>query len=65
MIIYKREILCWLSSAICERRVESVDHLLLHCKVAGSVGFGLVKEIWRLVPLCVMWCIWREKCMDI
>jgi len=25
------------------------------------LGCGLVKEVWRLVPLCLRWCLWREK----
>jgi hypothetical protein len=24
-------------------------------------GYGPAKEVWRLVPLCLMWCIWRER----
>jgi len=27
----------------------------------ASVGYGPAKEAWRLVPLCLMWCIWRER----
>ena len=27
----------------------------------GSIRCSLVKEIWRLVPLCVTWCIWHER----
>jgi hypothetical protein len=27
----------------------------------ASVGYGLAKEVWRLVPLCLMWCIWQER----
>jgi len=26
-----------------------------------SFGYGPTKEVWRLVPLCLMWCIWREQ----
>jgi hypothetical protein len=26
-----------------------------------SVGFGRAKEAWRLAPLCLLWCIWRER----
>jgi len=22
--------------------------------------YGPAKEVWRLVPLCLMWCIWWE-----
>jgi hypothetical protein len=74
---------------MCKKSEESIEHLLLHCKVARdlwryiltlfgvewimprkvlelltswgtSFGYGPVNEIWRLVPLCLMWCIWRE-----
>jgi hypothetical protein len=24
-------------------------------------GCGLVKEVWRLVSLCLMWYLWRER----
>jgi len=27
----------------------------------ASFGYGPAKEVWRLVPLCLMWCIWREQ----
>jgi hypothetical protein len=27
----------------------------------ASFGYGPAKEVWRLVPLCLMWCIWRER----
>jgi hypothetical protein len=27
----------------------------------ASFMYGPVKEVWRLVPLCLMWCIWREQ----
>jgi hypothetical protein len=75
---------CWL----CELDGESVDHLLLHCRLANAlwnvifsqfglcwVMLGLVRElfacwwtggrsrsvvVWKMVPLCLMWCIWRE-----
>ena len=27
----------------------------------GAVGGGgPAKEVWRVVPLCIMWCIWLE-----
>jgi hypothetical protein len=26
----------------------------------GHVGHGIIVEVWRLAPLCLMWCIWRE-----
>jgi hypothetical protein len=76
---------CWL----CESDEESVDHLLLHCKVATAlwntifsmIGVswvmpGSVRElfaywwpggcsrsavVWKMVPLCLMWCVWRER----
>jgi hypothetical protein len=69
---------------MCKKSGQSIDHLLLHCEVAGalwnymyflfgielvmprrvldfwtgwggSFGGGLVKEIWRLVPLSNPW----------
>jgi hypothetical protein len=27
----------------------------------ASFGYGPTKEVWLLVPLCLMWCIWRER----
>jgi len=27
----------------------------------ASVGYGLSKEAWWLAPLCLLWCIWRER----
>jgi hypothetical protein len=27
----------------------------------GQVGCGIVTEIWRLAPLCLMWCLWSER----
>jgi hypothetical protein len=24
-------------------------------------GYGPAKEVWRLVSMCLMWCIWRER----
>jgi hypothetical protein len=27
----------------------------------ASVGYGHDKEAWRLAPLCLLWCIWRER----
>jgi hypothetical protein len=26
-----------------------------------AIGCGHVKEAWRLAPLCLLWCIWRER----
>ena len=68
---------------------ETVDHLLLHCPVAGVLwswifqafgvhwvlfgkvadllfslwnGLGLhSSDIWKIVPLCLMWTIWMER----
>ncbi len=77
---------------MCTQSGESVDHLLLHCRLAGELWsmvfalFGVqwvmprsVLELftgwygfagrdrcsvaWRIVPHCVIWCIWRgRKC---
>jgi hypothetical protein len=27
----------------------------------ASFGYGPAKEVWRLVPLCLMWCLWWER----
>jgi hypothetical protein len=27
----------------------------------ASVRYGRAKEAWRLAPLCLLWCIWREQ----
>jgi hypothetical protein len=27
----------------------------------ASLGYGPAKEVWQLVLLCLMWCIWREQ----
>jgi len=26
-----------------------------------AIGCGRAKEAWRLAPLCLLWCIWRER----
>jgi hypothetical protein len=74
---------------LCKSDGESVDHLLLHCRVTNAFWnaifsrFGLcwvmprsVRElfacwwtggrtrsamVWKMIPLCLMWCIWRER----
>jgi hypothetical protein len=27
----------------------------------GQLGNRLALHIWRMIPLCVMWCLWRER----
>jgi hypothetical protein len=27
----------------------------------GQRGICTVIQIWRMAPLCVMWCLWRER----
>jgi len=27
----------------------------------ASFGCGLAMDVWRLVTLCLMWCLWREQ----
>jgi hypothetical protein len=27
----------------------------------ASFGYGPANEVWQLLPLCLMWCIWRER----
>jgi hypothetical protein len=26
----------------------------------AAIGYSHAKEVWRLAPLCLLWCIWRE-----
>jgi hypothetical protein len=27
----------------------------------AAIGCSHAKEAWRLAPLCLLWCIWREQ----
>jgi hypothetical protein len=27
----------------------------------AAIRYGRAKEAWRLAPLCLLWCIWRER----
>jgi hypothetical protein len=27
----------------------------------AAIGYDRTKEAWRLAPLCLLWCIWRER----
>jgi hypothetical protein len=27
----------------------------------AAIGCGRAKEAWQLAPLCLLWCIWRER----
>jgi hypothetical protein len=27
----------------------------------ATIGSRHAKEAWRLAPLCLLWCIWRER----
>jgi hypothetical protein len=36
-----------------------VMELLISCE--ASFGYGSNKKVWRLVPSCIMWCIWWER----
>jgi hypothetical protein len=69
MVVVNR---CWL----CETEGELVDHILLHCVAASGLWnaffarFGLCwwtggrsrsAVIWKMVPHCIIWCIWRER----
>jgi hypothetical protein len=27
----------------------------------GQAGHGTIMEVWRLAPLCLMWCLWRNR----
>jgi hypothetical protein len=26
-----------------------------------QVGRGIVMKVWRLAPLCLIWCLWQER----
>jgi len=38
---------------------QRVRYLLMSWR--GQLGYLNVLELWRLTPLCLMWCIWRER----
>ncbi|KAG7970882.1 hypothetical protein I3843_07G107800 [Carya illinoinensis] len=75
---------------MCRKRGESVNHLLIHCKVARRLlnevlgrmdlvwampetvvgvlaswknmrGNQQIKAVWKMIPICIMWCLWRER----
>ena len=27
----------------------------------GQLGNRLALHVWRLIPLCMMWCLWQER----
>jgi len=27
----------------------------------AAIVYGSAEEAWRLAPLCLLWCIWRER----
>ena len=33
----------------------------LVCLLESCGGRDLAKAIWRMAPVCVIWCIWRER----
>uniref|UniRef100_A0A2N9HQK9 Reverse transcriptase zinc-binding domain-containing protein n=1 Tax=Fagus sylvatica TaxID=28930 RepID=A0A2N9HQK9_FAGSY len=86
----RRRILILDWCCMCQSDGESVNHLLLHCRVAqelwnmilnmfgvswvmprdvvdllscwsGNVGKGDAGVIWRVIPHCLMWCLWGER----
>jgi hypothetical protein len=35
--------------------------IVLLVRWGGQVGRGTIMEVWRLAPLCLIWCLWRER----
>jgi hypothetical protein len=35
--------------------------IVLLVRWRGQVGRGTIMEVWRLAPLCLIWCLWRER----
>lgn len=62
---------------MCRRSGEIVDHLFLPYEVARDqwddifsrvglawrdlYGIPQIAAIWKMVPICLLWCIWRER----
>ncbi|KAG6675596.1 hypothetical protein I3842_15G111500 [Carya illinoinensis] len=75
---------------MCRKNGETVDHLLLHCEVVGTLwnevlnrmelawvmlatmtelmaswinlrGFPQNLAVWKMVSICIMWCLWKEQ----
>jgi hypothetical protein len=74
---------------LCKSDGETIDHLLLHCKIARELWYAIFSRfglswvmpsslanlfacwwmggsswsaiVWKIVPLCLMWCLRRER----
>ena len=74
---------------LCKSDGETIDHLLLHCKIACSLWYAIFTRIglswvmlsnvaglfacwwlggrsrsavvWKMVPQCLLWCLWSER----
>jgi hypothetical protein len=47
---------------MCKMNGEIVDHLL-HYEVARALWNAIFSRfsLWKMVPSCLMWCLWRER----
>ena len=44
----------WLIGVACAKEMGTVDHFL-HCGCSWSAF------IWKMVPSCLLWCLWRVR----
>jgi hypothetical protein len=59
---------------MCKRNEKSMDHLLLHCDMPWVISRRIVNlyacwwsssslrsaAMWKMVPTCLLWCLWRK-----